>query len=82
MLVIIEQEAELAGFDLLVTVMAVTVTLSVFAHGITAGPLAERYGRRSEALDKDAPDLEEAHEHPLREPGERTRAPGPSPRAS
>ncbi len=74
-LVIIEQEAELGTtFDLIVSVMAVTVTLSVFAHGISAGPLAERYARRSERLDEDAPALEDAHEHAVREPGRRTRA--------
>ena len=67
-LVIVEEEAELAGFDLLRTVMAVTVTLSVFAHGISAGPLAKRYGRHAESIDEDAPDLEGAHEHPLRQP--------------
>jgi NhaP-type Na+/H+ or K+/H+ antiporter len=73
-LVIIEQEAELGSFDLVVTVIAVTVTLSVFAHGISAGPLSERYGRRAERLDEDAPALEDTHKHAVREPGRRTRA--------
>ena len=71
-LVILEEEAELLGLDLLITVMAVTVTLSVFAHGITAGPLSELYGRRAERLAEDAPDLAEAHEHPVRAHGGRT----------
>jgi NhaP-type Na+/H+ or K+/H+ antiporter len=71
-LVILEEEADLAGFDLLVTVMAVTVTLSVLAHGITAGPLSERYGKHTEGLDEDEAALKETHEHPVREPGLRT----------
>jgi len=34
------------GADQAVAVIAVTVFLSVLAHGLTAGPLAARYGRR------------------------------------
>ena len=68
LVIVEEEEADLAGFDLLAAVMAVTVTLSVVAHGITAGPLAARFGRRSEALDEGSPDLAETYEHPLREP--------------
>ncbi len=30
-----------------VSVVAVTVLLSVLAHGVTAGPLAARFGRRT-----------------------------------
>jgi sodium/hydrogen antiporter len=36
-----------AGADHAVSAIAVTVLLSVFAHGVTAGPLAARYGRAS-----------------------------------
>ncbi len=71
-LVIIEEEADLAGLDLLVTAMAVTVTLSVLAHGITAGPLSERYGKHAEGLDEDEAALKETHEDAVREPGRRT----------
>jgi NhaP-type Na+/H+ or K+/H+ antiporter len=73
-LVILEEEADLAGFDLLVTVMAVTVTLSVFAHGITAGPLSRRYGKHAEDLDESEAALEETHEDPVRAPGRRPAA--------
>jgi len=67
-LVVIEEEAELVGLDLIVSVMAVTVTLSVFAHGISARPLARRYADRSERLDEEAPALAETYEHPVRKP--------------
>ena len=37
------------GADEAVSVIAVTVFLSVLAHGVSAGPLAARYGRRQRA---------------------------------
>ena len=37
-----------------------TVLLSVILHGLTAGPLAARYGRRLAAPPPGAPELEEA----------------------
>jgi NhaP-type Na+/H+ or K+/H+ antiporter len=73
-LVVLEEEADLAGFDLLVTVMAVTVTLSVFAHGITAGPLSRRYGEHAEGLDENEAALKETHEDPVRASGRRPAA--------
>ncbi|MCJ7711131.1 MAG: sodium:proton antiporter [Chloroflexi bacterium] len=39
-----------------------TVLLSVILHGLTAGPFAARYGRRTAALPPGAPELEEATE--------------------
>ncbi len=39
-----------------------TVLLSVVLHGLTAGPFAARYGRRTAALPPGAPELEEATE--------------------
>jgi len=42
--------------------VAWTVLLSVIAHGLTAGPLAARYGRRVADLPPDAPELEGAVE--------------------
>lgn len=60
-------EAGLAS-DLVVAAIAWTVTLSVVLHGLSAGPLAKRYGRRITA----APEcLPEAEERP--EPRTRTR---------
>jgi NhaP-type Na+/H+ or K+/H+ antiporter len=48
------------------TAVAWTVVLSVIAHGLTAGPLAARYGRRMRVLAADAPEREDAAEpqHP------------------
>jgi sodium/hydrogen antiporter len=44
-LVVIE-EPELTGIDEIFRVVTVTVLLSVFAHGLSATPLTQRYGRR------------------------------------
>jgi NhaP-type Na+/H+ or K+/H+ antiporter len=41
-----------------------TVLLSVVLHGLTAGPLAARYGRRMASLAPGAPELERASEPP------------------
>lgn len=41
--VIVVQEAHLAGADTILITTYVTIGLSVFAHGITAAPLARRY---------------------------------------
>jgi len=53
---------EAAGVDPgpLPAAVAWTVLLSVVLHGLTAGPLAARYGRRMGALDSGAPELEVA----------------------
>ena len=37
-----------------------TVLLSVVLHGLTAGPLAARYGRRTATLPPEAPELQDA----------------------
>jgi sodium/hydrogen antiporter len=42
--------------------VAWTVLLSVILHGLTAGPLAARYGRRMASLEPGAPELEVAAE--------------------
>jgi NhaP-type Na+/H+ or K+/H+ antiporter len=41
-----------------------TVLLSVILHGLTAGPLAVRYGRRMASLPPGSPELEETNEPP------------------
>jgi NhaP-type Na+/H+ or K+/H+ antiporter len=46
-LVVIEEEPELNGIDVIFVVVTVTVLLSVFAHGTSAAPLTRRYGRAS-----------------------------------
>ena len=42
--------------------VAWTVLLSVIAHGLSAGPLAARYGRRTAELSSDAPEREDSIE--------------------
>ena len=44
-LVVIEEEPDLAGIETIFVTVTVTVLLSVFVHGISAGPLTRRYGR-------------------------------------
>ena len=47
--------------------VAWTVFLSVIVHGLTAGPLAARYGRRMAGMSSDAPEFQDAAEpHPSR----------------
>jgi NhaP-type Na+/H+ or K+/H+ antiporter len=41
--------------DTAVAVIVATVLLSVFAHGFSAAPLAERYGARAVAAERAAP---------------------------
>jgi NhaP-type Na+/H+ or K+/H+ antiporter len=43
--VITVQQANLAGVDTLLRATYLTIGVSVFAHGVTAAPLAERYAR-------------------------------------
>jgi sodium/hydrogen antiporter len=49
----------------LVQVATWTILLSVVAHGVTAGPLAARYGARTSALG-DVPEMAPAHEQRIR----------------
>ena len=67
-LVVVEDAPALQGIDQIFVVMAVTVLLSVFAHGITAAPLSRRYARTAAGGD-----------HPEHEPVSdiRTRWSGP-----
>jgi NhaP-type Na+/H+ or K+/H+ antiporter len=67
-LVVVEEEPELPGLDIVLAAVAVTVLASVFAHGITARPLAAAYGRRVDDLPPGAPELAEVPELPLRRP--------------
>lgn len=56
-LVVLEQDDELHSIDTLVLTTLVTVILSIVLHGLSAGPLARRYGGWSKALPPDAPEL-------------------------
>ena len=65
---ILETEA-LEGKELIYTVTMITVLFSVFAHGVTAAPLANWYGKRvaeAEAKDPDSAEQQEVPEMPLR----------------
>jgi NhaP-type Na+/H+ or K+/H+ antiporter len=54
------------GADEAVSVIAVTVFLSVLAHGVSAGPLATRYGRRQRATSGGTPHAGPAPDLPVR----------------
>ena len=70
--VIVIEESNLPHEHLLVLAIYVTVGLSVFAHGLTAAPLAGRYARWYEQHPRDqAPPMESA-------PAEVTRVRGPA----
>jgi NhaP-type Na+/H+ or K+/H+ antiporter len=45
---------ELAGKDTIYTAVMITVFVSVLAHGLTAAPLSDRYGKRIAELDKES----------------------------
>jgi NhaP-type Na+/H+ or K+/H+ antiporter len=67
------------GADQAVAVIAVTVFLSVLAHGLSAGPLAARYGRRQRgAAGGGAPQGESAPDLPVRGLPRRTHGSPPS----
>lgn len=71
--VIVLEESQLPQEHLIVLAIYLTVGLSVFAHGLTAAPLAERYARWYEGQRRDeALAMESA-------PAEVTRARGPIP---
>jgi NhaP-type Na+/H+ or K+/H+ antiporter len=66
--IIIEEEG-LLGQDIIFTIMVITVFFSVFAHGLTAAPAADRYGAHAETMkDEDMPEMMPVDEMPLRLP--------------
>ena len=50
-IIILKKEFAIANIDLIDGLMTVTVGLSVYAHGFTAGPLADRYADWAETAD-------------------------------
>ncbi len=62
-------EEHVPGVELLGRVVAITVGLSVLLHGVSAVPLAERYGRWHEKAAAASPDLREGT--PVPEPSTR-----------
>ncbi len=74
--VIVIEEANLLHEDLIVLAIYLTVGLSVFAHGLSAAPLANRYARWYAQHPRDeAPPMESAHT-------DVTRARGPAAQAA
>ncbi len=57
-MVYLEHEAYLPGEPLIIGAVAVTVLLSIFAHGLSATPGIKLYARQVERLDADAPELQ------------------------
>lgn len=55
-LVFLEEEAHLPGEETIRLAVIVTVFFSIFAHGVSAPPLIERYARGVAALDPAAPE--------------------------
>jgi sodium/hydrogen antiporter len=69
--VIVVEESNLPHEGVIVLAIYLTVGLSVFAHGLTASPLADRYARWYEHHPDEAPPMESA-------PAEVTRTRGPA----
>ena len=61
-LVVVEEEPDLPGLDLIIAATTATVLASVFLHGITARPFARLYSKKLEGLPPDAPELDDAGE--------------------
>jgi NhaP-type Na+/H+ or K+/H+ antiporter len=57
-LVVVEEEPDLPGLEVVLAAMTVTVLASVFAHGLSARPLVRAYARRLESR----PGVEAEHE--------------------
>ncbi len=65
-LVVVEEEPELPGLEIVLAAMTVTVLASVFAHGLSARPLVRAYAKRLEAGPGDMPEHETVPEMPTR----------------
>ncbi|MBW8058994.1 MAG: sodium:proton exchanger [Solirubrobacterales bacterium] len=65
-LIVLEEEAELAGTEQITLIMGAVVLLSVFAHGLTAAPLTDLYARHCESLPEHEPEMHAVEELPTR----------------
>ena len=61
-LVVVEEEPELPGLDIVLAAMTLTVLASIVAHGVTARPFVRAYGRHTETMDAEAPEMQEVQE--------------------
>jgi sodium/hydrogen antiporter len=78
--VIVVEESNLPHEHLLVLAIYLTVGLSVFAHGVSAAPLADRYARWYEQHPRDqAPPIESAPAEAIRARGQVAQPAAPRP---
>ncbi len=56
-LVVVDEEPELPGLDIILAAMTVTVLASIVAHGVTARPFVRAYARHTEGMEADAPEM-------------------------
>lgn len=61
-LVVLEDDAELSGRGEIFLVMTVTVLLSVYLHGLSAGPAAAHFGTHADSMTEDAPEMKDVPE--------------------
>ncbi len=66
-LLLLEEQA-IVERELIFSVVVVTVLMSVFAHGLTAFPAANWYGRHMEKVSEDIPEMKIVHDLPVRLP--------------
>ncbi|MFM9045718.1 MAG: cation:proton antiporter [Solirubrobacterales bacterium] len=69
LLVVISEEPNLPALDVAIAATTVTVLLSVFLHGISAGPLSVLYGKKVAELPPDAPEFGPVGKSPIRRSG-------------
>lgn len=69
LLVVIAEEPDLPALDVAIAATTVTVLLSVFLHGVSAGPLSILYGRKVKELPPDAPEFGRTGDTPIRRQG-------------
>ncbi|KKG19118.1 hypothetical protein EO97_17565 [Methanosarcina sp. 2.H.T.1A.15] len=67
LLIAVEEAKGIPGLETIVLVVITTVLISIFAHGISAGPAGKWYSIIVDALPEDAPERMEVKELPVRQ---------------
>jgi NhaP-type Na+/H+ or K+/H+ antiporter len=62
----VADEPELSGITTVVVATSMTVLISVYAHGLSAAPLVQRYSRWCGSMDADSPEMTDVSELPTR----------------
>ncbi len=65
-LVVVDEQPELPGLDLLLAVITLTVLASIFLHGFSARPLSMLYSKSLREMDEHAPEMMETEVTPGR----------------